>query len=37
VKLEAVEAKLIELKNRLKKVIESSLLIVQKIDDVKTF
>jgi hypothetical protein len=37
VKLEAVEAKLTEMKIRLKKVMESQLLIVQKIDAVKTF
>jgi 3-dehydroquinate dehydratase len=37
VKLEAVEAKLTEMKVRLQKIMESPLLIVQKIDAVKTF
>jgi hypothetical protein len=37
VKLEAIEAKLTEVRVRLKKIMESSLLIVQKIDAVKTF
>jgi hypothetical protein len=37
VKLEAVEAKLTEMKVRLKKIMESPLLIVQKIDAVRTF
>jgi hypothetical protein len=37
VKLEAVEAKLTEMRARLKKMIEAPLLIVQKIDAVKTF
>jgi hypothetical protein len=37
VKLEVTEAKLTEMKIRLKKIMESSLLIVQKIDAMKTF
>jgi ribosomal protein L27 len=37
VKLEAAEAKLTEMKVRLKKILESPLLIVQKIDAMKTF
>jgi hypothetical protein len=37
VKLEAIEAKLTEMRIRLKKIMESPLLIVQKIDAVKTF
>jgi hypothetical protein len=37
VKLEATEAKLTEMKIRLKKIIESPLLVVQKIDATKTF
>jgi hypothetical protein len=37
VKLEVAEAKLTEMKIRLKKIMESQLLIVQKIDAVKTF
>jgi hypothetical protein len=37
VKLEAAETKLVEMKTRLKKIIESPLLTVQKIDAVKTF
>jgi hypothetical protein len=37
VRLEATEAKLTEMKIRLKKIIESPLLIIQKIDAMKTF
>jgi hypothetical protein len=37
VKLEAIETKLTEMKIRLKKIVESPLLIVQKIDTMKTF
>jgi hypothetical protein len=37
VKLEAIETKLTEMKIRLKKIVESLLLIVQKIDAMKTF
>jgi hypothetical protein len=37
VKLDAIETKLTEMKIHLKKIMESPLLIVQKIDAVKTF
>jgi hypothetical protein len=37
VKLEAVETKLTEMKIRMRKIVESPLLIVQKIDAMKTF
>jgi hypothetical protein len=37
VKLEAIEAKLTEMKIRMKTILESPLLIVQKIDAVRTF